>query len=247
MAVTTVYSSSRGFVRHVGSIESDVNDAFDDSRGTNTTTGTSVGSTGASVAWGVGMVTDRGGDFQGTIYRCYFYFDLGDIGSDDVTAVTFTFKNLSNANGEGIVVRANSDNDFGTIATSDFPLVFNSSTSMTAYSGTFTPSLSGLALSSVALNATAISNINSGGSSKEICVGIINNTYDFDYPDVEESFGNLFNGVDLTTSGANRAVMTVTHESSGFGKDVNGVTAANIVKVNDVASASIVKLNDVPA
>jgi hypothetical protein len=247
MAVTTVYSSSRGFVRHVGSIESDVNDAFDDSRGTNTTTGTSVGSTGASVAWGVGMETTRGGDFQGTIYRCYFYFDLGDIGSDDVTAVTFTFKNLSNANGEGIVVRANSDNDFGTIATSDFPLVFNSSTSMTAYSGTFTPSLSGLALSSVALNATAISNINSGGSSKEICVGIINNTYDFDYPDVEESFGNLFNGVDLTTSGANRAVMTVTHESSGFGKDVNGVTAANIVKVNDVASASIVKLNDVPA
>lgn len=247
MAVTTVYSSSRGFVRHVGSVESDVNDAFEDSRGTNTTTGTSVGSTGASVAWGVGMETTRGGDFQGTIYRCYFYFDLGDIGSDDVTAVTFTFKNLSNANGEGIVVRANSDNDFGTIATSDFPLVFNSSTSMTAYSGTFTPSLSGLALSSVALNATAISNINSGGSSKEICVGIINNTYDFDYPDVEESFGNLFNGVDLTTSGANRAVMTVTHESSGFGKDVNGVTAANIVKVNDVASASIVKLNDVPA
>ena len=41
--------------------------------------------------------------------------------------------------------------------------------------------------------------------------------------------------------------MAVTHEAAGFGKDVNGVTAANIVKVNDVASANIVKLNDVPA
>ena len=247
MATTNVYSSSRGFVEHLGNVENEVNDAFDDSRGTNTTTGTSVGSTGASVAWGVGMQTTRGGDFQSTIYRCYFYFDLAGIGSDDVTAVTFSFKNLSNANGEGIVVRANSDNDFGTIATSDFPLVFNSSTSMTAYSSEFTPFLSGLAISSVSLNATAISNINSGGSSKEICVGIINYTYDFDYPDVEENFGNLYNGVDLTTSGANRAVMAVTHEAAGFGKDVNGVTAANIVKVNDVASANIVKLNDVPA
>ena len=247
MAQTNVYSSSRGFVRHLGSVEDEVNDAFDDSRGTNTTTGTSVGSTGASVAWGVGMQTTRGGDFQGTVYRCYFFFDLGDIGSDDVTEVTFSFNNISNANGVGIVVRANSDNDFGTIATSDFPLVFNSSTQMTAYSSTFTPSLSGLATTSVPLNATAISNINSGGASKKICVGIINYTYDFDYPDVEESFGNLFTGTNFTTSGANRAVMIVTHEAAGFGKNVNGVTAANIVKINGVASANIVKLNGVSA
>ena len=118
---------------------------------------------------------------------------------------------------------------------------------MTAYSSTFTPSLSGLATTSVSLNATAISNINSGGASKKICVGIINYTYDFDYPDVEESFGNLFTGTNFTTSGANRAVMVVTHEAAGFGKDVNNVTAANIVKINNVATANITKLNGVSA
>ena len=247
MATTNVYSSSRGFVRHLGSVEDEVNDAFDDARGTNTTTGSSVGSTGASVAWGVGIQTTRGGDFQGTVYRCYFFFDLGDIGSDDVTAVTFSFNNISNANGNGIVVRANSDNDFGTIATSDFPLVFNSSTSMTAYSADFTPSLGGLATTTVDLNATAISNINSGGASKKICVGIINYDFDFEYPDVEENFGNLFTGTNFTTSGANRAVMTVTHEAAGFGKNVNGVTAANIVQINGVASGNITELNGVSA
>ena len=204
-------------------------------------------STGASVAWGVAAEQTRGGDFSVSVYRTYFYFDLTDIGTDDISAITFNYFGLSNANGEGIVVRANQDNDFGTIATSDFPLVFNSSTSMTAYSTSFTPTISGLALNAITLNATAISNANSGGASKELCLGIINYTYDYDYPDVETNFGNLLTGVNFTTTGASRANLFVTHASSGFGKDVNGVTAANIQKVNDVSSANIVKLNDVSA
>ena len=247
MAVTTVYSSSRGYVRHLGSTESEINDAFDDARGTNTTTGTSAQGTGASVAWGVAAEQTRGGDFSVQVYRTYMFFDLTDIGTDDITAITFTYFGLSNANGVGIVVRANQDADFGTIATSDFPLVFNSSTSMTAYSSQFTPTISGLGDNQITLNATAISNANSGGASKKLCLGIINYTYDFDYPDVEESFGNLLTGVNFTTTGASRAFLTVTHAAAGFGKNVNGVTAANIVKVNDVATGNIVKLNDVSA
>ena len=79
MAVTTVYSSSRGYVRHAGSVESDINDAFDDARGSNTTTGTSAQGTGASAAWGVTAEETRGGDFSVQVYRTYMFFDLTDI------------------------------------------------------------------------------------------------------------------------------------------------------------------------
>ena len=250
MATTNVYSSSRGFVRHLGSVEDEVNDAFDDARGTNTTTGSSVGSTGASVAWGVGIQTTRGGDFQGTVYRCYFFFDLGGIGEDDVTAVTFSFNNISNANGNGIVVRANSDNDFGTIATSDFALVFNSSTQMTSYSNsasTWNPNFGGnLGVNTISLNATAVSNANSGGASaQELCIGLVNNTYDYENEDAEENFGQLINGVALASSGTGRALLTVTHQASGYGNEVNNIIPSKISKILGISSANISKVTGV--
>ena len=123
---------------------------------------------------------------------------------------------------------------------------------MTSYSNsasTWNPNFGGnLGVNTISLNATAVSNANSGGASaQELCIGLVNNTYDYENEDAEENFGQLINGVALASTGTGRALLTVTHSSAGFGKNVNNVTAANIVKINNVATANITKLNGVSA
>ena len=127
MATTTIYAGSRGTVRHISSVEDELEDAWSGARGGNTTTGNTVVSSGNG-QMGADMQTTRGGDFQAYCNRAYFYFYISEIGADDITAISLTVIGGSNSAAEGdwIVARANSDNDFGTIATSDYPLVFNS-------------------------------------------------------------------------------------------------------------------------
>ena len=248
MSTTTIYNGSRGTVLHLGNVEGELEDAWNDARGSNSTTGTSVFASGNGTM-GANMQTTRGGDFQASCYRSYFYFDISEIGSDDITAISLTVigGQNSNASGDWIVVRANSDNDFGTIATSDFPLAFNSSTSMTSYSNssnTWNPNFGGnLGVNTISLNATAVSNANAGGASaQEIAIGLVNNTYDYGNSEVEENFENLLNGVNLASSGTGRALLTVTHASAGYGNKVNGVAAASIDEVNSIGTSIISKV-----
>ena len=253
MATTTIYADSRGSVTHISATEDEVLEAWNGARGGNTTTGNSaIGSGNGSM--GAQIQTTRGGDFLGYCYRTYFYFDISEIGSDDITAISLSVigGSSSAAGGDWRVVRANQDADFGTIATSDFALVFNSSTQMTSYSNsasTWNPNFGGnLGVNTISLNATAVSNANSGGASaQELCIGLVNNTYDYENEDAEENFGQLINGVALASTGTGRALLTVTHSSAGFGKNVNNVTAANIVQINGIATANITNLNGVSA
>jgi hypothetical protein len=253
MATTTIYADSRGSVTHISATEDEVLEAWNGARGGNTTTGNSaIGSGNGSM--GAQIQATRGGDFQGYCYRTYFYFDISEIGSDDITAISLSVigGSSSAAGGDWRVVRANQDADFGTIATSDFALVFNSSTNMTSYSNsasTWNPNFGGnLGVNTISLNATAVSNANSGGASaQELCIGLVNNTYDYENEDAEENFGQLINGVALASTGTGRALLTVTHSSAGFGKNVNNVTAANIVQINGIATANITNLNGVSA
>ena len=251
MATTTIYTDSRGTVRNISSVEDEVLDAWNGARGGNTTTGNSVVASGNG-QMGAQIQATRGGDFQGYCYRAYFYFDISEIGADDITAISATIIGGSNSSaaGDWRVVRANSDNDFGTIATSDFALVFNSSTQMTSYSNsaaTWNPNFGGnLGVNTISLNATAVSNANSGGASaQELCIGLINNTYDYENEDAEENFGQLINGVALTSSGTGRALLTVTHTASGYGNEVNNIIPAKISKILGISSANISKVTGV--
>ena len=251
MATTTIYSDSRGSVRNISSVEDEVLEAWNGARGGNTTTGNSVVASGNG-QMGAQIQATRGGDFQGYCYRAYFYFDISEIGADDITAISATIIGGSNSSaaGDWRVVRANSDNDFGTIATSDFALVFNSSTQMTSYSNsaaTWNPNFGGnLGVNTISLNATAVSNANSGGASaQELCIGLINNTYDYENEDAEEDFGQLVNGVALTSSGTGRALLTVTHTASGYGNEVNNIIPAKISKILGISSANISKVTGV--
>ena len=249
MAVTTVYQSSQGRVGN--SASGTLAAAWASAKGTNTTTGNSVGSTSTNDNFGSRTEAARGGQFLATNYRAYFYFDLSSI--SDITGITFTARggtNSTNQNGDWIAARANQDADFGTIATSDFALVFNNSTQMTSYSNsaaTWNPNFGGnLGVNTISLNATAVSNANSGGASaQELCIGLINNTYDYENEDAEEDFGQLVNGVALTSSGTGRALLTVTHTASGYGNEVNNIIPAKISKILGISSANISKVTGV--
>mgnify|MGYP003122251951 FL=1 len=251
MATTTIYADSRGSVTHIGATESDSLDAWNSARGGNTTTGNSVVASGNG-SMGAQIQATRGGDFQGSCFRAYFYFDISEIGADDITAISATIigGSSNSAGGDWRVVRANSDNDFGTIATSDFALVFNSSTQMTSYSNsasTWNPNFGGnLGVNTISLNATAVSNANSGGASaQELCIGLVNNTYDYENEDAEENFGQLINGVALASSGTGRALLTVTHQASGYGNEVNNIIPSKISKILGISSANISKVTGV--
>ena len=251
MATTTIYADSRGTVSNISSVEDEVLEAWNGARGGNTTTGNSVVASGNG-QMGAQIQATRGGDFQGYCHRAYFYFDISENGADDITAISATIIGGSNsaAAGDWRVVRANQDADFGTIATSDFALVFNSSTQMTSYSNsaaTWNPNFGGnLGVNTISLNATAVSNANSGGASaQELCIGLINNTYDYENEDAEENFGQLVNGVALTSSGTGRALLTVTHTASGYGNEVNNIIPAKISKILGISSANISKVTGV--
>lgn len=243
MAVTTVYQSSQGRVGN--SAGGTLGDAWGTAKGTNVTTGNSVGSTSTADDFGSRTQAARGGQFLATNYRAYFYFDLSSI-TTTITGITFTARggtNSTNQNGDWIAVRANQDADFGTIATSDYTLVYNSSTVFTNYSQNVA-SWSYNADNTVTLNPTAVSKANSEG---ELCVGLMNYTYDYDGAEVEESIGDIFNSLSFVNSGTTRARLTVTHADapSGYGNEVNNIIPASISKVLGIATADISKVTGV--
>ena len=243
MAVTTVYQSSQGRVGN--SAGGTLGDAWGTAKGTNVTTGNSVGSTSTADDFGSRTQAARGGQFLATNYRAYFYFDLSSI-TTTITGITFTARggtNSTNQNGDWIAVRANQDADFGTIATSDYTLVYNSSTGFTNYSQNVA-SWSYNADNTVTLNPTAVSKANSEG---ELCVGLMNYTYDYDGAEVEESIGDIFNSLSFVNSGTTRARLTVTHADapSGYGNEVNNIIPASISKVLGIATADISKVTGV--
>ena len=238
MAVTTVFQSSQGRVGNAAS--GTLAAAWGSAKGSNVTTGTSVASTGTNENFGSRTEPARGGSFLASNFRAYFYFDVSAI--SDITGITFTAQggtNSSNTNGDWIAARANQDADFGTIATSDYTLVYNSSTGFTSYSANVA-SWSANTGNTVALNGTAVTNSNNEG---ELCVCLMNYTYDYNGGEVEESIGDLFNTLAFVTSGATRAFLTVTHTAaSGYDNEVNNIIPANISKVLGVVTADISKV-----
>ena len=242
MAVTTVFFSSQGRVAKTAGGTPAASWAT--VRGTNTTPGTNVASTGTNENFGVKMEAARGGQVFASNKRLYYYFDLSGITTtiSSIVLKVLGGTNTSNTNGDWIVSRANQDADFGTISTSDYPLVFNSTTSFTNYSTFQTSNWSANSVNSVSLNVAAITNANSGG---ELCVCLQNYTYDFANGDVEESFGNIENTLSFPTTGTNRANLVITHAAAGYPNDVNAIQSANINKIMVLPTGDVNKVNGV--
>ena len=250
MAISTVYLDDRGRVRKSVSGQASYEAARSAARGTNTTTGTSATNPNVeSAGFGVAIENERGTTKAATFYRAYYSFDIGAIiGTDTISAISLNVFGTSNSGGDCIVVKANSNASFGTIATSDYPNVFNSTTSMTAYSSTVaTWSTSTFIANSITLNSTAVDNMNSQtGGSQYLTIGLINNEHDYSNVTATAVYSK-FNGVRFDPTGVYRAYLSVTHAASGFSLDVNGVLGTNIGDINKVDQASIAGLNGVSA
>ena len=250
MAISSVYLDDRGGVDKLAAGQATYEAARSAARGTNTTTGnTAYSSNIQSAAFGVAIENERGITKLARFYRAYYSFDIGAIiGTDTISAIKLNVFGTSNSGGDLVVVKANSNASFGTIATSDYPNVFNSTTSMTAYSSTVaTWSLSTLAPNEITLNGTAVDNMNSQtGGSQYLTIGLINQTHDYSNGTATAVY-NKINGVRFDTTGVYRAYLSVTHAASGFSLDVNGVLGTNIGDINKVDQASIAGLNGVSA
>ena len=242
MAISTVYLDDRGRVRKSVSGQASYEAARSAARGTNTTTGTSATNPNVeSAGFGVAIENERGVTKGAQFYRAYYSFDIGAIiGTDTISAITLNVFGTANAGGDCVVVKANSNASFGTIATSDYPNVFNSTTSMTAYSSTVaTWSLSTLAPNEITLNGTAVDNMNSQtGGSQYLTIGLINNEHDYSNVTATALY-NKINGVRFDTTGFYRASVIVTHEAPGYGNKVNSILPANVSQINGISNSNI--------
>ena len=245
MAVSTVYLDDRGGVRKFTSGNASYEAARVASRGSSTTNGSNAYSSNLqSTAFGIQLADDRGVTKNCSMYRAYFSFDIGAIiGSDTVSALVLNVFGYANGGGNFTVVKANSNASFGTIATTDYPNVFNGSTSQTAYSSNITAwNVSGAIPSNqITLNSTAISNVNTLAPNTYLTIGLVNQQYDFSNG-AAVGVTTRLNGCRFDTTGVYRAHLTVTHDSSGYTNPINGTTV-QYNKVNGVSASTIEKIN----
>ena len=224
MAVSTVYLDDRGGVRKFTSGNASYEAARVASRGSSTTNGSNAYSSNLqSTAFGIQLADDRGVTKNCSMYRAYFSFDIGAIiGSDTVSALVLNVFGYANGGGNLTVVKANSNASFGTIATTDYPNVFNGSTSQTAYSSNITAwNVSGAIPSNqITLNSTAISNVNTLAPNTYLTIGLVNQQYDF----------------------SNGAAVGVTTRLNGYTNPINGTTV-QYNRVNGVSASTIEKIN----
>ena len=231
MAVTTVYASTNTNGRGIINVS---NTDWDDA--INATSGGVNSSTSNSFAVRAGAITGRGGT-EYRVWRSFAYFDLSSI-TTTITAATVKVYGAGSVNNGGTMgmYASTAFNDNGTaLASTDFDEVTSTLYSATTFNE-LTWNKSGL--NSFALNAVAITNANADDY-LNVC---FRDDHDVDEEAPED---DNYLGINFQSSGTNRIQIVVTHDDPGYGNNVNGVTASNIVKINDVATASITKLNDI--
>ena len=197
--------------------------------------------------------------FRGGIYfitRAFFDFNLSGVSipaGQTITEAFFKIKTATNGGHDNIVVKSahdpstTSDSWFSTWLTGQgITLSGWSSSDVTAYSSNYTAA-SGGSFSTVTLNSTALTDLNSAaGTSTPFKIAVIN--YDFDYLDVDpqpssglQRTGCFF--ADSSNSARRPSItLTIGTASTGYGSNVIGVASSDIAKVNGVATGDIGKV-----
>jgi len=210
---------------------------FSNSHTNYTTTSTDV-----DTAIAEAYISGRGGGSYLT-HRSFFFFDTSTIGGT-ITAIDLKIVGVTNT---GNAVRVAKSTAFGTsggsaYANGDFDNWTNPTGAIPPAPVPYNASnytWSGLT-NTIALNATAISDANNNSYLNLVLVG---GTYD--YPDTEPTVDvEKYSGIQFASS-TEFPKLAITYTPSGYGNNVNGIDAIDIVEVNGIASADIVKVIEV--
>ena len=217
--------------------QTDFDDARESAESTSSTTQST--STNAQVS-GYIKSSARGGATFG-FKRSYWGFDFTGYTAGDITNLKFNFKPTTSSTGT-LGQRFVQFEGFGAEVGSNYSddEWWDGIESLTTYSDGFN-SPDSSTVQAITLNSTAIADAGNDGFLK---VALMNIT---DYNGVAGALdvSNTTNwNIGSNTTGN---VYLSFDYSAGFGKNVNNVTAANIVKINNVATANITNLNGVSA
>ena len=194
------------------------------------------------------ILTTRGGNLY-QINRTFLVFDVSSITSGGtITNIDLEISGSTNNSADVIVVAADAfggGSGGGSFTSPDWSSW--SPDSPTDYSSTFTTwATSGY--NSITLNNTAVTASNNQGY---LNLAIVEKDFDYDNVDPQGPFPGGTSAIDGavfrlgSTPNIHSVRLDITYLASGYGNNINGVTAANIVKVNGVATADIVKVNGV--
>lgn len=176
-------------------------------------------------------VSGRGGGSY-IVSRTFLSFDVSGVGGTITAADLYVYGKTN----DSCSVRPVKSTAFGGDGNSAFVATdfdnWNPS-SPTVYGGESTWSTGAYVVMS--LNGTAISDMNTNGY---LIVALVGNTYD--YPDVTPLVDiTRRSGISFKSTTGEEIYLDITYTPTGYGNDVNGVSAANIVNVIGVATADI--------
>jgi len=218
--------------------QTDFNDAREAAESTSSTTQST--STNAQVS-GFIRSSARGGATFG-FKRSYWGFDFTGYTAGDITNLKFNFKPTTSSTGT-LSQRFVQFEGFGAEVGSNYSdsSWWDDIESLTTYSNSFN-SPDSSTVQAITLNSTAIADAGDDGFLKLCLMNITD--YNGIAGAVDVSNTTNWNIGSATTG---NVYLSFDYAAPGFGKNVNNVTAANIVKINNVATANITKLNGVSA
>jgi hypothetical protein len=196
-------------------------------------------STNTTNAIAEAYLSGRGGGAY-VVQRSLFFFDTSTI-IGTITAISLKIVGVTNT---GNAVRVAKSTAFGTTGGSAYANGdFDTWTNPT---GAFPPApvpynasnyTWGGLTNTIALNATAISDANNNSYLNLILVG---GTYD--YPNTEPTADvEKYSGIQFASS-TEFPKLAITYTPSGYGNNVNGIYADEIVTINEITTADIVKV-----
>ena len=178
------------------------------------------------------------GTYIGFNSRSFFFFDLSSIVGTITAATLKVYAGTTGNSVDTVIVEGTAWNFDGSVTTLDLP-DYSALAFTTPYSS---PKLSwtASAYNSYALNATAISAMNTNGYLNAALI-----TDDYDYKPQAPTLGDDWGVLISYANGSFPQQLDITYTPAGYGNDVNGVASDSIVSINGVATADIVTVNGI--
>jgi len=235
MAVSSIDATYQGTVEYVDVTSKNYFDWNADIRSQPTGSGATTITSNSSDSTAVNVYSIAAkGNYYASCQRTFLFFDVSSITSlYTITATTLQVLGYINNSGGAIPVKSTAWGVSGT-KTSIYVEDFSQLDFTTTYASAIAAaSWNTSGYNNFALNATALSDMNSNGY---LNVAIINNTYDQANTTLPNET-TQYTGIEFLDGTSDiKVVLTYT---TGYGNIVNGVTAANIDNVIGVASADI--------